>query len=339
MTALREYVRLETSGLWRETPDDQWRSVGVRFGEATLVIADNAGRALSHWSLPAITRLNGGGMPALFGPGGDIPEELELDDETMIEALERVRRSVTRGTPRKRRLRQGVTALVVALVVGLVALWLPGALMRQALASVPHAKRIEIGATMLGHVQRTTGPTCREGMGPQALAVLHHRIFGPEAWGQIVVVPGDLAAPLLLPGGIVVLSQSMIETTQEPAVVAGHVLSARPWMRALDPLEPVLRGSGMVATMRLLTTGDVPGEALRKQTAGLVATPPALPDHAVLVRAFDQTRVPLTPWARTLDPSAEGVPALIEADPMRGRPVPQILSDADWVSLQNICAG
>ncbi|MCC5975578.1 MAG: hypothetical protein JJT81_16215 [Rubellimicrobium sp.] len=339
MTALREYVRLETSGLWRATPDEQWREVGVRFGEATLVIADNAGRALSHWSLPAITRLDGGGMPALFGPGGDIPEELEIDDETMIEALERVRRSIARGAPRRGRLRQGVTALVAVLAVGLVTIWLPGALMRQALASVPHAKRIEIGATMLGHVQRATGPTCRAGMGPQALAALHQRIFGPDAWGQIVVVPGDLAAPLLLPGGIVVLSQSMIETTQEPAVVAGHVLSARPWVRALDPLEPVLRGSGMVATMRLLTTGDVPGEALRAQTMGLIASPPDLPELAVLVQAFDRTRVPMALWARTLDPSGEGVLDLIEADPMRGRPVPPILSDADWVSLQNICAG
>ncbi len=339
MTALKEYARLETTGLWRASPEDQRREVGVSFGEATLVIADNAGRPLSHWSLPAIVRLNPGALPAIYSPGAEDTETLELDDDLMIDALERVRRSVARRHPREGRLRQMMIGGVLILALGLGTIWLPGALMRQALASVPQAKRVEIGATMLGHIQRSSGSACREGLGPQALATLHQRLFGASAPGQIVVVPGGLSAPLLLPGGIVVLDRSMVERAREPEVVAGHVLSARPGVGRLDPLEPVLRQSGFVASVRLLTTGDVPADALRLQTAALMERPPTLPDAERLLDAFEQARVPVTAWAMDRDPGGESVLDLVEADPMRGRPVPPIMSDDDWVSLQGICPG
>ena len=58
MTALPEYQRLECSGLWRDGPGAQRREVIVAFGDATLVIADaRSDRALAHWSLPAVLRL------------------------------------------------------------------------------------------------------------------------------------------------------------------------------------------------------------------------------------------------------------------------------------------
>ena len=40
MTALSKYDRLEASGLWRPTPQDQRREVVVSIGDATLVISD-----------------------------------------------------------------------------------------------------------------------------------------------------------------------------------------------------------------------------------------------------------------------------------------------------------
>lgn len=40
MTALREYDRLEATGLWRPGPEEQRREVVVSIGEATLVITD-----------------------------------------------------------------------------------------------------------------------------------------------------------------------------------------------------------------------------------------------------------------------------------------------------------
>ena len=50
MTALKEYARLESGGLWRADADAQRRDVIVSFGDATLVISDSAERALAHWS-------------------------------------------------------------------------------------------------------------------------------------------------------------------------------------------------------------------------------------------------------------------------------------------------
>jgi len=70
MTALKKYERLESPGLWRDTPGGQRREVIVAFREATLVLSDpRTDSPLSHWSLPAVERLNTGALPALYGPG------------------------------------------------------------------------------------------------------------------------------------------------------------------------------------------------------------------------------------------------------------------------------
>jgi hypothetical protein len=65
MTALSEFERLEAPGLWRPTPEAQRLNVIVSVGDATLTISDMQDRPLSHWSLPALHRLNPGKTPAL----------------------------------------------------------------------------------------------------------------------------------------------------------------------------------------------------------------------------------------------------------------------------------
>ena len=119
MTALKKYQRLECPGLWRETPQDQRREVQVRFGDATLILIDpKSGTALSHWSLPAIERLNRGEEPPVFAPGPESSESLELTDPDMVAALDTVRAAVKAATARPGRLRglllAGTAVLVVA---------------------------------------------------------------------------------------------------------------------------------------------------------------------------------------------------------------------------------
>ena len=81
MTALPEFQRLECSGIWRETATAQRRGVIVSFGQATLVLSDErSDRALAHWSLPAIHRLNPKEMPARFAPS-TLEEGAEQDEE------------------------------------------------------------------------------------------------------------------------------------------------------------------------------------------------------------------------------------------------------------------
>jgi hypothetical protein len=337
MTALKEYARLESTGLWRASPEDQRREVGLSFGEATLVISDSANRPLTHWSLPAISRLNPGKLPALFSPDPEGTETVEIADDLMIDAIEQVRRSLARAQPRPGRLRQSMGGLVMLGCIGLGVFWLPGALTRQTLSVVPPAKRSEIGATLLGHLQRLTGPSCRNALGTQALAQLKERVLGPDAPGQILVLPGGIEQPVYLPGGIILLTQAMVEGTSDPAVIAGHVLAAALSRAEADPLEAVLADAGFGTTLRLLTTGEIPTEALQNYATRLVISPPPRAGADVLGPGFETAQVPLSVYAYALDPSGETVIDLIEADRLSGQDLPVILSDGEWVSLQNIC--
>jgi hypothetical protein len=150
MTALRKYQRLECGGLWRETPQDQRREVLVSFGEATLILSDpKTGTAVSHWSLPAIERINRGEEPPVFAPGGDALESLELTDPEMIAALGAVRHAVQAASSKPGRLRGGLLAASAAAVVLVAAIWLPGALVSHTASVVPLAQRADIGQRAL----------------------------------------------------------------------------------------------------------------------------------------------------------------------------------------------
>ena len=337
MTALEKYVRLESGGLWRSAPDAQRIEVSVSFGDATLVILDGAGRPLSHWSLPAVVRLDPGGVPALYAPDREASETLEIEDDLMIAAIDRIRAAVERKAPRTGWLRQGVAGAVLGFLAVFAVAWLPGALSQQAMTLVPEAKRTEIGARILGHVQRETGATCRGTLGTQALGELGRRLFGDTGGMQILVVPGDLPQALDLPGGIIVLDRAMVEEAREPAVVAGHVLAAIAERTSPDALAPVIEGAGFTGTMRLLMTGDLPGEVLEAHAARLVAAAPVLPPVATAVAVFGRAGVPITPWAEAVDPAGEVTAPLRVADPMAGRAGVPVLTDDDWISLQAIC--
>ena len=49
MTAIKEFERLESLGLWRDSKDSQRREVIVSFGESTLVLSDINNRPITHW--------------------------------------------------------------------------------------------------------------------------------------------------------------------------------------------------------------------------------------------------------------------------------------------------
>jgi hypothetical protein len=334
MTALKEYERLETLGLWRPSRDDQLREVVISFGSATLVIADTAGRPLTHWSLPAVERLNPGTRPAQFSPDPTGTETLEIEDATMIDAIEKVRKSLLRRRARPGRLRRGTIWAGVGVFALIALFWLPEALLRQALSSIPAGKRSEIGATLLGHIQRVTGPACRDPVGTQALRNLKDRVLGPAAPGQIIVLPDDIDTALYLPGGLIVVSRRLIEQTDDPALIAGHVLASATSRSASDPLLPLLRQAGFGATVTLLTTGDLPPEAIQRNALYVLTNPAPVAAGNDLLLAFDLAKIPLGPWAQE-----QGMPDLATEAADQDAEAEPILSDSDWVSLQGVCAG
>ncbi|AXQ92555.1 hypothetical protein LV780_01215 [Cereibacter azotoformans] len=338
MTALKKYQKLECTGLWRSAPGEQRREVVVNFGEASLIMSDpRTEQALSHWSLPAVERLNPGERPALYAPGADSDETLEIEDGDMIAALDTVHEALVSTRPHPGRLRTTILAGASALILTLGIFWLPGALVDHTVAVVPPATRAEIGRLVLADMIRLTGKPCAEPLGRRAADRLARRLFGEERM-RILVVRDGVRTPVYLPNRQILFGRTMVETAEEPEVLAGHALALQLHARQQDPLIPVLEHAGLTATFRLLTTGTLPSDAVQGYSAELLQRAAAPLSEQTLIARFEETAVAATPYAFELDPTGESVLDLIEADDLRRDSVRPVLTDEDWVSLQGICA-
>lgn len=338
MTALKQFARLEATGLWRASPEEQRREVIVSLGDATLTLSDINGTALAHWSLGAINRANGKDIPAIYHPDNAPGETLELagSETPMIEGVDQLLRAIERRRPRPGKLRFLLTGgLFAALVAGAV-FWLPGALERYAVNVVPPVKRAEIGGQLLRHIERVSGKPCttRDARGP--LDRFSARLLDR---GRVVVLSGGARRSAHLPGRIILLSRTIVEDYEDPDVAAGFVLSETVRAAQTDPLAALLDHAGLVASLRLLTTGTLPDSALAAYAEHLMAIEPELPAPDALIAAFARAEIRSTPFAYALDITGERTLALIEADPRSGQDSRQVLSDADWVRLQGICGG
>jgi hypothetical protein len=338
MTVLEQYRRLESLGLWRDGPDDQRREVVVSLGEATLVVSTPAETALTHWSLPAIVRLNPGRTPALYAPGTEAEERLEIDDPDMIAAIEAVRSAIDRARPHPGRLRWMIGAAAAAAVLAGAVFWLPGALTRQTVTLLPEAKRVEIGESLLSEIGRLAGPPCAAPRARVALARLSTRVLGTPA-PRVLLIPAAIPDTLSLPGSFIVASAALAEDHESPDVLAGYLLAEDVRRAARDPMLTLLADAGLVATFRLLTTGDLPEAALHDHAVALLSRDGAPVPDAALVERFAEARLSTEAYAYARDVSGESVLTLIEADPMRGQAQDPLISDEDWLSLQNMCTG
>jgi hypothetical protein len=337
MTALTRYDRLEATGLWRATPDGQRREVVVSVGDATLVISDMNDRALTHWSLAAVSRANPGIRPAIYHPDGDPDETLELTqgEAEMIDAIETLRRAIEKSRPRPGRLRWISVAVSVAVVAGLLLFWMPGAVQDHTLRVVPEAKRSALDRTLLQRIERVSGPRCTDRHGNAALTLLAGRLGAP----RIAVLPNMTQASLHLPGGMILINSDIVEDFEEPDVAAGYILTEQVRAASRDPLADLLDAVGLRETFRLLTTGEIAPEALDFYAEQLMTVPQGLPDIKKHLEAFEAVSLRSSPYAYALDITGETTLDLIEGDPLAGRPTEPLLSDANWLRLQNICGG
>lgn len=336
MTALDRYVRLESDALWRASPDAQRRDVTIAFGDATLVISDGAGRPLAHWSLPALIRQNTGETPAIYAPDDAASELLEISDPTMIDAIEEVRKALAKARPHPGKLRHLLTGGLIVVTLALAVFWLPGALTRQTLAVVPTPKRVEIGREMLGYMAPQTGNVCRSVRANAAAARFAQRLFGPETNTQILIVPKLDQGALALPGGLIVVDASILQGADDPAAAAGFILASRAAIIHSDPLENLLAQEGLTTTFRLLTTGRIASTILDQNAQNLVTAQAPQPDAAILRDMLATAQIPQGPYRAASDRRTGNTPDL-GPDPLDGQPVPPVLNDSDWVTLQNIC--
>jgi hypothetical protein len=213
----------------------------------------------------------------------------------------------------------------------------PGALVRHTAKVLPPATRAEIGALAMDDLTRLTGAACSNPGGMQALARLALRIFGPVATPELAVVREGFEGALTLPGNRIVLSEALIAVPDGPEVAAGHALSEALRASAADPMIPLLQHAGTFAAFRLLTTGGISADAIEGHAETLLREAGApVPDEPLLER-FRAAEVPSSPYAYALDPTGESTLALIEADPWPKGPPRPLLSDEDWLRLQDIC--
>ncbi|MCT4685256.1 MAG: hypothetical protein N4A39_16155 [Roseicyclus sp.] len=336
MTALEQYSRLEATGLWREAPDAQRRDVLVSLGDATLMISTQSEVALTHWSLPAVARLNPGRRPALYAPGADTEERLEIDDPDMIAAIETVRAAIDKRRPHPGRLRLWISGGMAALALGLAIFWLPDALTRQTVALLPEASREEIGNRLLQEIGQLAGPICTSPRGSTALNRLARRSFGEDA-PRVALLPSPIPDTLSLPGDILVANAGLAEDYETPEVLAGFLLAEDVRRDQTDPMLRLLTEAGLGATLGLLTTGQIDEAALHAHAATLLSREAGPVAEAPLLARFEAAGISSQPYAFARDVSGETMLGLIEADPMRGAQTAPLLGDADWVSLQDIC--
>ena len=214
-TALRRYARLDAEGLWRPSADAAPRRVGVSLGEASLTL-ETGGRAVAHWALPALER-HGTAEPARYAPAGG-EESLEIADPEMVAAIERVRRALARGRPRRPWGRAVLPIVILAAVAASVPA-LPGLLRDRAVAGVPLEARVALAERLIDRLGRRCAPM-------PALDAMAARL-APAIGGasRIVAVDGP-AAPIALPGGVIVVPPGAVTRSAEPDVAAGRVLAA-----------------------------------------------------------------------------------------------------------------
>lgn len=337
MTALTKYERLETTGLWRATPTEQRREVLLSFGKTSLVIRDHSTAPITHWSLSAIERMNPGERPALFEPGGG--ESLEVEDDTMIDAIEKIRKAVHRKKPHRGRLRLSVLMASVLGIGAVCVFWLPATLVSHALSVVPDSKRLDIGNRLLSEMTRLSGGICNAALGYAALEKLRDNLDPERVIGRVVILPTDARNLVLLPGHILTVGQSVVEDFDTPDVISGYLLSGIGLTETFDPMRPLLESAGTRTTFRLLTTGEINQAALRDYAESLLRQKDAFPTVDIVIPGFEDARVSSGPFAYARDFSGETVLGLIEADPFRsGTPEP-LLTDGHWISLQAICEG
>lgn len=335
LTVLAKYQRLEAEGIWRPAPEAQRRDVIVSIGDATLVLSDMNGSALTHWSLPALHRLNPGKRPALFAPGEDAPETLEIADAEMVDAIGKVLKAINRHRARPGRIRGATLATMVLGGLVLGALWLPGAVAGYTASIIPDAARNSLGRDLLSKVTRLAGAPCADPHGANALERIKTRLLGERT--QLHVLPSALRETAHLPGGHILISHTLVEDFETPDVLAGYILAEDVRRTINDPAKTLLENAGLFATITMLTTGKLPDSALEKHAETLVgALPGPVPDDLLLQR-MDAAGVPSAPYAFARDISGETTLPLIEAASTTGD-IP-VLSDGNWIALQKICEG
>ena len=331
MTAIKEFERLESLGLWRDLKDSQRREVVVSFGESTLVLSDINNRPITHWSLAAIEDAGNSENGIIFTVDDLGEETLEIDDQIMISAIYKIKASIEARRPHPGRLRLFLGASILISFLGVSIFWLPNALTQYASNIVPDSKAVEIGEVILKSIQKTTGSTCSTPLGERALRRLENRVIGSPS-NRIQIIEMGNRPSLHLPGGNILLNYRLTLNEPNANLIAGYAILERAIEDEKSPLFDLFKSMGLKKTLKFLGTGDIDSSGLgycaNKQLFGSLSAPKA----DTISELFNVAEIPRTRFANHANRSD----LLIANDLMAEEYLP-ILDEVDWLNLQEIC--
>ena len=334
MTALKKYQRLECTGLWRSDLSAQRREVILSFGKATLVLTDSQNRVLSHWSLAAVEVQKGKMGQATLRPGLDAEESIEISDKVMLEALLKVRKEINQTGPHPGKLRL-IIAIVTLIAISSVTIFLgPPALVSYASKVLPDAKLLQLTEALGERIGQLAGPYCKNPEGTNAAQKLTKRLKSKNL-RQISVLPGRRDKAIVLPGGMVILFENMINTTNNPEVTAGYILSALADYEYEEPVQLHLSKVGFPISLSLIMSNQLSKPQIDKLAKNALALSPNPASNSTILNSFRTTKVSSTPFARIL--SDKNSEYLINNDPYPENSPNLVLPDGAWLGLQAIC--
>ncbi|MEO0357509.1 MAG: hypothetical protein AAF386_04295, partial [Pseudomonadota bacterium] len=315
MTALHSYTRLECIGLWRPTPKDQRREAVVQLGTASLTILDSAGRPLAHWSLAAVDRVGlSDAQAVIYRPHPDASDTLEIDDATMIAALDQIHTAVHARSKPPRKWGRWATLGIGVAACAIAALYAARVLPGYAAAILPDARAAELSVRLTDRLTDTVGPACQTPESDRALRNLTARL---DALGDLtfVIVPSDETHVVALPAGHVVVPQGLLAQAASADVLAGHILVALSTAWVQDPAQTVFQDAGLLATARYVLGGQISDRAINNAAdTMLTRTPtPLAGAAATLLQGFDALGVSASPFAGTAIAQLSGLSDTLKA--------------------------
>lgn len=311
----------------------------MSFGNATLIIMDKNEVALAHWSLAATQRLNPDDYPAIYCPGPDAPERLEVSDSDMIAAIERVQKAITGGTAHPGRLRRAVVLAFFAASALAAVLWLPSALSSYAARILPETTRAAIGRDLAAEMSRIAGTPCQTPAGTRALRILGARLFPGEDVAFEVYRAG-ISDVVYVPGDFALIGRSLVENYDTPFVISGYLIAARTEALDGDPVADLLDHVGPLASIKLITTGRLPESAVDLYAEHLLKSQaPPIVDPTALKRAMDEASIPVGPYSLARQGDGSSMEILSGDTSSESAPRETLLSDSNWIALKQICEG